>query len=409
MSLGMRLSVLIALAALLAPAAVSQKPPVPAPPATAPPARPETSSPPDTETTQPEEFVKFLRGHVASSDGSPIPNDALVERVCNGSVRQQVYATLHGDFAMQLGSMTDSFVDASGGGNSENSVNGSAGRDSLMGIPRRELTNCELRARVSGFRSDVITLVGLNTFGSNIDVGAIVVRRTTKVEGMTLSATPYRAPKDALKAYEKGLEAERKDKLANARKDFETAVAIYPRYAIAWFQLGVVLEKDHQKDAARAAFTKATTIDTKFLPPFLSLASMAYEAENWGEVIDLTRHILDLDPMNRTNITRYVLDLDSSNCSEAYYYNAFANYKLNRIEDAEKSGLKAEHLDLITRFPQLHLLLADIFARKNDFATAITEMQTYLALAPHATNADQVRMDLAKLEELSGSTSISHH
>ena len=84
-----------------------------------------------------------------------------------------------------------------------------------------------------------------------------------------------------------------------------------------------------------------------------------------------------------------------------------ANYKLNKIEDAEKSALKAEHLDLRTHFPQLHLLLAEIFARKDNYAVAIAQIQTYLALAPHAKDADQVREQLAKLEKLNGSPSTS--
>jgi hypothetical protein len=74
---------------------------------------------------------------------------------------------------------------------------------------------------------------------------------------------------------------------------------------------------------------------------------------------------------------------------------------------AEKSGLKAEHVDLRSRYPELHLLLAEIFARKNNYARAITEIQTYLALAPHAKDADQVREQLVKLEKLNGPGSTS--
>jgi tetratricopeptide (TPR) repeat protein len=107
---------------------------------------------------------------------------------------------------------------------------------------------------------------------------------------------------------------------------------------------------------------------------------------------------LNLDPLNHANETNYILDLDPLNCSEAYYYNAVANYKLNRIEEAERSGLKAEHVLLLTRFPQLHLLLAEIFARKNNYATAISEIQTYLELVPNGKDADQAREQLAKLK-----------
>jgi len=410
----MRIFLVLAIAtALLAPLAVAQKSPAPPPPAPAP-APPASSTPPGLPTkpspsipdsTQSgEERVMFLIGRVATDDSTPVPIDAVVERICNNKVHEHVYASSHGDFSLQLGSRADSFLDASDESSSQSSANS---KDSTLGIPRRDLTNCELQATAAGFYSDLISLAAFDTFSSRVDVGVIVVQRISKIKGNTVNAAAYMAPKDARRAYEKGLEAERKSNLAAARKYFETAVAIYPKYVGAWYQLGTVLQKDHQNDAARKAFTEATTMDTRFLPPYLSLASLAYEDEKWTEVLALTDHILDRDPLNHAEVTGYIVDLDPANCSEAYFYNAAANYNLHKFDDAEKSGLKAEHLDMITHFPQLHFLLGEIFARKNDYAGAISELQTYLDLAPHAVNADLVREQLAKLHKLNGSQSAS--
>ena len=408
MSHRVRIFVVLALALpFLVPVTMAQKPPAPAPTPPPPPSRPANSLPMSSEPTQPTgDLVMYLRGRVATNDGTAVPNDMLIERICNNRVRQQLYASLGGDFSMQLGSRADTFLDASASGEPTSQA-GAAGKDTVMGISRRELRNCELRASASGFHYGVISLVDLDTFGGSVDVGVIVVQRATKIKGATLSATPYRAPGDARKAYEKGLQAERNGKLADAHKYFEAAVEIYPRYLNAWFQLGTVLQKEHQNDAARTAYTQATTIDTKFLPPYLSLALLAYEAENWPEVLKLTGHILDLDPFNQAAVTGYVLDLDPLNYAEAYFFNAVANYRLNKIEAAEKSALTAEHVDLRTHFPELHLLLAEIYARKNDYVTAISEIQAYLQLTPHAKNADQVREQLAKLQKLNGSVSTS--
>ncbi len=148
MSHVMRIFVVLATAmALLVPVTVSQKPPAPAPPSSPspPPSRPATPSSPSSEPSQlRDDLVMFLRGRVATHDATPVPNDVLVERVCNNRVRQAVYASLHGDFSMQLGSRADSFPEASAEPTSPYSV---ASKDSVMGISRRELTNCELRCR----------------------------------------------------------------------------------------------------------------------------------------------------------------------------------------------------------------------------------------------------------------------
>jgi tetratricopeptide (TPR) repeat protein len=342
--------------------------------------------------------VLYLTGQIATADGSPIPHDVVVERMCNGSVRQQVHASPGGDFSMQMGSMIDSFLDASAGSptdlDSQYAVTGRPSQNRMlgMGIPRRELFNCELRASVPGFRSSVVGLMEFQPSVGSIDVGSIVVQRSAKIEGTMVSATIYQAPKDARKAYEKGLQAERKGKFADARSYFEKAVQIYPRHADAWFQLGAVLLTQNQKDEARAAYTQATSADSRFLPPYLLLALMAGEAENWTEVVNLTGQILDRDPLNYP---------------DAYFYNSVANYNLKKMEEAKKSGLQAERLDQRNRFPQLHLLLAEIFAQKNDYASAISEMQTYLKVAPTVKSADQVRERIAEFEKLKAAASTS--
>lgn len=348
----------------------------------------------------------LLMGRVSTNDGTALPNNVMIERICNANVRQQVYASSNGSFTMQLGSRTDTVIDASAEGTTRDSV---SKQGSVMGIPRRELWNCELRASASGFRSRAVNLAtGQTTSSRTIDVGAIVVQRATEVEGLTLSATPYNAPKDAVKAYEKGSEAERNGQLANARKYFGQAVQIYPEYASAWFKLGSVLQKDHQYEAARKAYIQATTINPKFVPPYLFLAEMAVDARNWTEVLEFTGRIFELDPLNKTNVTGYIVDLDPLNYAEAYFYNAVANYKLNNIDEAEKSALLAEHIDLRTRFQeQLHLLLAEVFTRKGNYAAAALELQTYLELAPQAKDAEQVRERLAKLEKLSSAASAN--
>ena len=389
--------------ALLAPVASAQKPPKPPPgPTPAPTSGPVT--PATSRPTQPEtDFVAFLMGRIATNDGTPIPHDVLVERICNEHVRQQVYAASNGDFSMQMGSRNDSFVDATADAPSPDRVNN---KTALSGIPRSELTKCELQASAAGFRSTRINLFEVTPSGGSIDVGSIVVERTTKIKGMTLSAQPYKAPPNALKAYEKGLDAENKSKLAEARKYFEQAVALYPKYASAWFQLGMLLERENQKDSAREAYIKAAAADLKFLPPYLSLASMAFEEGDWPTVLQFTGHILDLDPFNYGDMNSYyLLDLDELNPAAVYFYNAVANYNLNRVAEAEKNALKAERSDLLTKFPQLHVLLAEIFERRKNYDGAILELRSYLELAPHSKNADRIRERLAKLQELNRAAS----
>src|SRR5215469_11749516 len=216
-------------------AAFGQKTSAPAPPPAPPASTAPSSSPNQPGFANPNNprlgaqptggYIMFLYGHVATNDGAPLPNDVKVERICNARIRQQVYVGPRGDFSMQLGSMQDSFVDATGDGPSP--FDGS--QYSNQGIPRRDLANCELRADLSGFRSSIINLVDLDEFGDTVDVGAIVLERRNKVPGATVSAASYQTPANARRVYEKGLDAARHGKLGEAQQLFEKSVALYPK------------------------------------------------------------------------------------------------------------------------------------------------------------------------------------
>jgi len=189
----------------------------------------------------------FLSGKVVLEDGTPPPEAAVIERVCNGVTRPEGYTDSKGRFSFQLGQNTQFIPDASWGGSPSfggmgGGTSSTGGFGSTTGISERDLSGCELRASLAGYISDVLPLVGRRAL-DNPNVGTIVLRRYGNVEGTTISATSMAAPNNAKKAYEKGLDEKKKEKWANARKQFEGAVKQYPRYAAAWYELGFAAEK----------------------------------------------------------------------------------------------------------------------------------------------------------------------
>ena len=97
--------------------------------------------------------------------------------------------------------------------------------------------DCELRARLAGFRSQSVSLANRRPMDPP-DIGTILLHRLTPTEGTTISAVSLAAPKDAKKAYQKGMDALKKKKVQDAVKNFEKAVEVYPKYADAWYELG---------------------------------------------------------------------------------------------------------------------------------------------------------------------------
>ncbi|MCS6951666.1 MAG: tetratricopeptide repeat protein [Bryobacteraceae bacterium] len=341
----------------------------------------------------------FLSGKVLLEDGTPPPEPVVIERVCNGVVRPEGYTDSKGRFSIELGRNALMMADASVGSAADPGFGGTGGfgtqRGSMTnlggpmgGLSERDLIGCELRASLPGYQSQVVMLSGRRLF-DNPDVGTIVLRRLGNVEGTTISMTSLSAPKEARKAYEKGREAAGKKKWADAQKQLEKAVQLHPEYAAAWFELGRTLESQNHVAQAREAYSKALAADPKFINPYLQLAGIAARERNWEEVAAVTDRILQLNPFDFPG---------------AYFYNAVANFNLRKLDAAEKSAKEALKLDTQNRFPKVNHLLGLILAQKHQFASAVTHLRNYLALAPNAPDAETVKQQLAEVERFAAQT-----
>jgi hypothetical protein len=169
----------------------------------------------------------FLTGRVVLSDGSQLTEPVLIERVCMGNPHAEAYTDSKGRFSFQVGQGSTVLADASTRNTPDYPERNSRQNPPGFEVRRPELWNCELRASLPGYRSDVINLA-VHRYMDNPDVGTIILHRMANVEGLTISATNALAPKDARKAYDHGRQAERKEKLDEAIKDFNKAVGVYP-------------------------------------------------------------------------------------------------------------------------------------------------------------------------------------
>ena len=249
-----------------------------------------------------------------------------------------------------------------------------------------QLANCDLRAVLSGFRSDAVGL-GARRLMDDPNVGTIVLHRLANVQGSAISVTSLQAPKEARQAYYRALQNIRKNKLPEAYKDLHKAVSAYPNYAAAWYELGRLQVQDHEIQDGRKSFANAVAADAKFISPYAQLAELEAQAEDWTAL---------------AGITSKLLNLDSVDYPMAYFYNATANLNLGQIDAAEKSARDGIKLDTPHRFPKLDQVLAMILARKKDYAGAAAHLRSYIALAPDAEDAALMKKELGHLELLSG-------
>jgi tetratricopeptide (TPR) repeat protein len=243
---------------------------------------------------------------------------------------------------------------------------------------------CDLQAKLSGFRSQSVNLTNRRPM-EDPNIGTILLHRLGKEEGRTVSMSSLAAPKDAKKAYDKGMDLLKKKKLADAQDSFEKAVETYPDYSVAWYELGRLRASQDQADIARGSFEQAIKSDPKFVLPYMSLAILELQAKRWQQLADVTEKVIKLDPFDYP---------------QAYFFNSVANFNTRNLEEAEKSGLNAERLDTRNEFPQVHHLLGMILADRKDWAGAEKRFRDYLRLAPTGSDAALVRTQLSQVEKI---------
>jgi tetratricopeptide (TPR) repeat protein len=358
--------------------------------------RPTTTTPPintPQQTTPPPMQPIFLSGRVMLEDGTAPAESVVIERVCSGATRTEGYTDAKGYFSIRLGDpnngvMHDASEEMGGFGSSVNG--GLGGGNSGMSSGSRGMGgenrffDCELRARMAGYRSQSVTLANRRPMDPP-DVGVILLHRLGASEGSTVSMAILSAPKDAKKAYEKGLEAMKKHKPEDAVKNFQKAVDAYPKHAAAWNELGRLRAAAGDENEARAYFQKAMEADPKFVGPYLETAMLEWKAEHWQPVAELTAKVIQLDTFDYP---------------QAFFLNALSNYYLKDLDTAEKSAREALRLDTRHQFVTTYRLLGVILAQKQDYPGAAEQLKTYVQLAPQAKDIGTVRTQLAQLEKL---------
>ena len=353
------------------------------------PTRPTTTIPTTPTPTVPgmQTGPVFFSGKVVIDDGSALTEQAEVQTICNGRKRTETYTDSHGSFSFEFGSRSMANMGA-GIADADNSA--------IYGTPMsstqpRDYRNCELQAYLPGFTSQVVELGG-RFFGSeSYDVGRVVLHRIAQVQGLTISATTAAAPNAATKAFSKGLNKAEKKKWADAQKLFEKAVEIYPKFAVAWNELGRVQLQQKAEADARHSFEQATAADPSYVSPYRGMTELAFAAHQWTDVVRYTNKVLALNPLN---------------FPDAWFYNSVANFFLQNFPAAANSAEQGIKVDEQHKIPKLEYVLGMALINMKNLQAASEHMQRYLHLAKEPADIAEAQKELATIQRLSAEASV---
>lgn len=166
---------------------------------------------------------------------------------------------------------------------------------------------------------------------------------------------------------------------------YRRAVKLDPSLLEAHYNLALTLEKLGQVPAAEAEYRETLRLRPAYSPASLNLGALLYGAKRYREAIDVYREALSRDPHSEAL---------QNNLAEAYR------------AAGDRDSARREFEELLRQNPNYapaHYGLAVLYDDdRGDRRRAAEHYRRYLALAPEATDADQVRRWLRQAEQTGG-------
>jgi tetratricopeptide (TPR) repeat protein len=200
--------------------------------------------------------------------------------------------------------------------------------------------------------------------------------------GQSVAKVDLNIPDDARKDFDKAIKAMADQDWASAQQRLSHAIELYPQYALAYSNLGLVYA--HLKDPVREreALENAIKLDDHMVPASVNLAKLCFREGDSLRAESLLEGAVRADPGN----------------AEALALLAQAQL-LNKQFDAAITSARALHAMPHANFAVVHYIAARALERENRPQDAIVELQVFLKEEPSGARADQVRKEMAQLQK----------
>jgi len=190
----------------------------------------------------------------------------------------------------------------------------------------------------------------------------------------TVSVHELSIPGKARRAFEKGLKLWASKDTKGSIAEFEHAIAYYPAFYEAYFQLGKAeVDLQHSREAAEAFSSAIRTSEGRFAPAYFALALVLCRDSNFAEADTLAKTGLTVEPSALLGVLALGL----------------AELGLGRLGIAEKAAREVLAHNPNSR--EGRLLLIEIHGRGNKLPEVVEDVEAYLKLDSGSAMSTQLR------------------
>jgi tetratricopeptide (TPR) repeat protein len=197
-----------------------------------------------------------------------------------------------------------------------------------------------------------------------------------------ISASDLGVPARARKEFRKANELIAKHDVKQAIQKLNNAIAIYPDYALAYNNLGVLYSHlgDHVRE--REALEKAISLNDHFALAYLNLGKMHIGEGDFSAAEKALTQANAFDPTEPATLVLL----------------AYAEFSDGRFDDAIVTSREAHELS--GPHALAHRIAARAFLKKGDAEGAIAELKLCLEEEPTGDRAEHARLDLETIQDV---------
>jgi Flp pilus assembly protein TadD len=192
-----------------------------------------------------------------------------------------------------------------------------------------------------------------------------------------VSAADLAVPAKARKEFDKANELIAQQDFTKAMQRLNVAIAIYPAYADAYNNLGVIFARLGDRAREREALQKAISINDHFAAAYLNLGRMNIAAGDFPGAESALNKASSFDPTDAMTLVLLT----------------YAEFMNRNLDQAITASRKAHTLPGPHAFA--HQIAARAFEQKRDAANAVAELELFLKEEPEGPRADAARKELA--------------
>jgi tetratricopeptide (TPR) repeat protein len=232
----------------------------------------------------------------------------------------------------------------------------------------------------TGIESNEVEITSFDSQTIEINIPQAKAKGDSVFQSSATSVSDLKVPKRAAKEFDKASREMEDQQWSAAATSLERAIAMYPEYAAAYNNLGVVYARNGDRGREAEALQHAIAVDNHYVPAFINLGRMEIAENNFGAAESELKAATALDPENGVVLVLLT----------------YAEYMNQHFDDVIRDCNKVHALNNVPH-AFAHWSAAFALEQKHEIAEAGAEFTAFVKEQPTGQRADDARKELANI------------